>query len=120
MIRHRESVIPLITMDGKSVNNGKSFIILIGIAQMRAGLITERIIGEEELVIKALDDRTSTGIASGASILGDGRVVLILDPLYLMKKRMHDTEYKNHPPLSPLIKGGKGGYHASCIMDHTS
>ena len=120
VIRHRESVIPLITMDGKSVNNGKSFIILIGIAQMRAGLITERIIGEEELVIKALDDRTSTGIASGASILGDGRVVLILDPLYLMKKRMHDTEYKNHPPLSPLIKGGKGGYHASCIMDHTS
>ena len=34
--------------------------------------------GEEELVIKALDDQTfSTDLVSGASILGDGRVVLI-------------------------------------------
>ena len=37
-------------------------------------------IGEEELVIKALDDQTfSTDLVSGASILGDGRVVLILN-----------------------------------------
>jgi chemosensory pili system protein ChpA (sensor histidine kinase/response regulator) len=36
--------------------------------------------GEEELVIKALDDQTfSTDLVSGASILGDGRVVLILN-----------------------------------------
>jgi chemotaxis protein histidine kinase CheA len=36
--------------------------------------------GEEELVIKALDDQTiSTDLLSGASILGDGRVVLILN-----------------------------------------
>ena len=37
-------------------------------------------VGEEELVIKALDDHTfSTDLVSGASILGDGRVVLILN-----------------------------------------
>jgi chemotaxis protein histidine kinase CheA len=36
--------------------------------------------GEEELVIKALDDHTfQTDLVSGASILGDGRVVLILN-----------------------------------------
>jgi chemotaxis protein histidine kinase CheA len=36
--------------------------------------------GEEELVIKALDDHAvSTDLVSGASILGDGRVVLILN-----------------------------------------
>ena len=45
------------------------------------GLATEGSIeGEEELVIKALDDRTvETDLVSGASILGDGRVVLILN-----------------------------------------
>jgi len=35
---------------------------------------------EEELVIKALDDQTiATDLVSGASILGDGRVVLIMN-----------------------------------------
>ena len=36
--------------------------------------------GEEELVIKALDDQTvATDLISGASIMGDGRVVLIVN-----------------------------------------
>jgi chemotaxis protein histidine kinase CheA len=36
--------------------------------------------GEEELVIKSLDDETvATDLVSGASILGDGRVVLIMN-----------------------------------------
>jgi chemotaxis protein histidine kinase CheA len=44
------------------------------------GLIVDALEGEEELVIKALDDQTiSTDLVSGASILGDGRVVLILN-----------------------------------------
>ncbi len=43
-------------------------------------MIVDALEGEEELVIKALDDQTfSTDLVSGASILGDGRVVLILN-----------------------------------------
>jgi chemotaxis protein histidine kinase CheA len=43
-------------------------------------LIVDALEGEEELVIKALDDQTfSTDLVAGASILGDGRVVLILN-----------------------------------------
>ncbi len=86
VFRHKKGITPLISIDGAGVNNRKSFIILIGVAQMRAGLITEKIIGEEELVIKALDRRASTGLATGASILGNGKVVLILDPLFLIKR----------------------------------
>ncbi len=44
------------------------------------GLIVDALEGEEELVIKALDDQTiATDLVSGASILGDGRVVLIVN-----------------------------------------
>jgi chemotaxis protein histidine kinase CheA len=44
------------------------------------GLIVDSLEGEEELVIKALDDQTvATDLVSGASILGDGRVVLIMN-----------------------------------------
>jgi chemotaxis protein histidine kinase CheA len=43
-------------------------------------LIVDALEGEEELVIKALDDQTfSTDLVSGASILGNGHVVLILN-----------------------------------------
>lgn len=86
VFRHRNSIVPLISIDGEYLCNGKSFIIFIGVGHLRAGIITEKIIGEEELVIKALDERASTSIASGASILGNGSVVLILDPLSLIRK----------------------------------
>jgi two-component system chemotaxis sensor kinase CheA len=86
VLRHRDGIVPLLSIDGAAINNSKIYVILIGVANMKAGLITERIIGEEELVIKALDDKASTGLVAGASILGNGRVVLILDPLYLIKR----------------------------------
>jgi len=86
VVRNRDRVVPVIAIDGEPSLNGKSFIIFLGVAQMRAGLLADKILGEEELVIKALDGRSSTGIASGASILGNGSVVLILDPLSLIKR----------------------------------
>ena len=43
--------------------------------------------GEEELVIKTLDDQTvATDLVSGASILGDGRVVLIMNLAAIMER----------------------------------
>jgi two-component system, chemotaxis family, sensor kinase CheA len=42
--------------------------------------VIDRVVGEEELVIKALDDLAiDTDLVSGASVLGDGTVVLILN-----------------------------------------
>jgi two-component system, chemotaxis family, sensor kinase CheA len=58
----------------------KLFVLVILVAERKYGLIVDALEGEEELVIKALDDETfSTDLVSGASILGDGRVVLILN-----------------------------------------
>ncbi len=48
--------------------------------EKKFGLIVDQLEGEEELVIKALDDHAiSTDLVSGASIMGDGRVVMILN-----------------------------------------
>lgn len=84
-LRHSDGIVPLISIAGSGIKEGKAFVILIHVAKMKAGLIAHKIIGEEELVIKPLDDRASTGLAIGASILGNGRVILILDPLFLIK-----------------------------------
>lgn len=58
----------------------KMFVVVIGAGERKFGIVVDGLLGEEELVIKALDDRfTASDIVSGASILGDGTVVLILN-----------------------------------------
>jgi two-component system, chemotaxis family, sensor kinase CheA len=56
------------------------FVVVIGTGSRRFGLAVDSLVGEEELVIKALEDKLVTSpLVSGASILGDGTVVLILN-----------------------------------------
>ena len=81
----RDQVLTLIRM-GQLVHRGplpvnnKIFVVVVTIAERKFGLIVDRLVGEEELVIKALDDHiAATEFVSGASILGDGSVVLILN-----------------------------------------
>jgi two-component system chemotaxis sensor kinase CheA len=52
----------------------------VGEAGQEVGLAVDRVIGEEEVVIKSIAENFANvpGIA-GASILGDGRISLILD-----------------------------------------
>jgi len=60
--------------------HGKIFVLVTNLGERKLGLLVDQLEGEEELVIKALDDHTlETDLVSGASILGDGRVVLILN-----------------------------------------
>jgi two-component system chemotaxis sensor kinase CheA len=61
-------------------NKKTSFVIVIGAAEKRFGLVVDALVGEEELVIKPLpSDIVASDLVSGASILGDGTVVLILN-----------------------------------------
>jgi two-component system, chemotaxis family, sensor kinase CheA len=81
----REEVLTLVRLDKLSSNYGqraarKLFVIVIRLAERKFGLVVDKLVGEEELVIKALSDRlVATELVSGASILGDGTVVLILN-----------------------------------------
>jgi len=83
VLQLRNQVLPLLRL-GRPAPEGdrktKLFVLVITVAEKKYGLIVDSLEGEEELVIKALDDQTfSTDLVSGASILGDGRVVLILN-----------------------------------------
>jgi two-component system, chemotaxis family, sensor kinase CheA len=81
----REQVLTLIRLDqlesGTVGGRAKRlFVIIIGNGTRRFGLVVDSLAGEEELVVKALEDGlVSSPLVSGASILGDGRVVLILN-----------------------------------------
>jgi two-component system chemotaxis sensor kinase CheA len=61
-------------------------LVILGDAGREIGLVVDRLIGEEDIVVKSMADnfRNINGLA-GASILGDGRVSLILDPIALVE-----------------------------------
>ena len=82
VLQIREEVVPLIRlsrMHPGGEHKQKLFVIVVSLGDRKCGLVVDRLIGEQELVIKALDESmVSSELVSGASILGDGRVVLIL------------------------------------------
>jgi two-component system chemotaxis sensor kinase CheA len=88
VLRLREQILTLVRLNQLSrlhaidsqPQKKKSFVIVIGAAEKRFGLVVDQLVGEEELVIKALPGEIiSSDLVSGASILGDGTVVLILN-----------------------------------------
>ena len=63
-----------------SRSNTKAFVVVVSIGNRRVGLMVDELRGQEEVVIKPLPDylQDNNGF-SGATILGDGRISLILD-----------------------------------------
>lgn len=62
-------------------------VVVIGYGENRIGLIVDQLVSKMEIMIKALGDYLGDidGI-SGATILGDGRVALVIDPISLIAK----------------------------------
>ena len=83
VIRLRDEILTLVHLRGlakQPAAEKKMFIVVVALGDRKFGLVVDRLVGEEELVIKALDDHlVATELVSGASILGDGTVVLILN-----------------------------------------
>ncbi len=99
MITLRDSVLPItrlkeiFRLEEKQLNKSlafhnemeeeltnKFFVVIVGLAEQRLGLIVDRLITQQEVVIKSLGNllKNVKGVA-GATILGNGRVALILD-----------------------------------------
>ncbi len=88
VIQLRDSVLPLLflprvlrdTQDWTPSDDAGSNVVVVGLADSRLGLVVDDLIGQEEVVIKALGKLFGNieGLA-GATILGDGRVRLIVD-----------------------------------------
>lgn len=81
----RDQVLTLVRLERlesqlERARGNRVFVIVISSGTRKFGLAVDSLMGEEELVIKALEDRLVTSpLVSGASILGDGTVVLILN-----------------------------------------
>ncbi|MGM0622949.1 MAG: hybrid sensor histidine kinase/response regulator [Campylobacterota bacterium] len=91
VLRLRNEVLPLVHIADiydvdRTYDTGEhAYVVIIGLAEKKLGLIVDELIGQEEIVIKSLGEyiKGIDGIA-GATIRGDGRVTLIADVGALM------------------------------------
>ena len=91
-LRVRERIVPLLHLSslfGAGAPGREEYLVIVGRGEKRLGLTVDRLLGQQDVVIKALDavvSESAVGVA-GATILGDGRVVLILDVASLFEGR---------------------------------
>ena len=64
----------------KSEETQNLIVVIIQKGDKKAGLVVDQLIGQQEIVIKSLGKHLNNNkLLSGATILGDGEVALILD-----------------------------------------
>ncbi len=86
VIKLRNVVIPLVDLQSNLYKDEEheeiiwQYVVIVGIAERRFGLKVDKLIGQEEIVIKSLGKYLGNikGIA-GSTIMGDGSVVMIAD-----------------------------------------
>jgi two-component system chemotaxis sensor kinase CheA len=85
VISLRGETLPLVRLDKvfglpKAEEGEYLYVVVVGLAERRLGMVVGRLIGQQEIVIKSIGDKLKNvpGIA-GATELGDNEVVLVLD-----------------------------------------
>jgi two-component system, chemotaxis family, sensor kinase CheA len=131
-INHREaiqlrgSVLPLVSLrtvfgvegeatDEPDLDIGEDIRLVVAVQTNNArqvGLIVDALVGEQEIVIKPLG-RLVGDVAglSGAAILGDGSVALILDVAALLARAIRDNTTLARQPLATRTSKTKGATH---------
>jgi two-component system chemotaxis sensor kinase CheA len=82
-------------------NKDTHYIVVVGSADKKIGLMVDQLIGEEDVVIKPLKDKyTSVQGVAGATILGDGQVSLILDINQILEMCFNKERYAREMKVS--------------------
>jgi two-component system chemotaxis sensor kinase CheA len=83
VIQLRNQTLPLLRLNQQASERAPAqrfFVVVFSAVERKFGLVVDSLIGEEDLVVKALDQQlAASDLFSGASILGDGTVVLVLN-----------------------------------------
>ncbi|HEY6874371.1 MAG TPA: chemotaxis protein CheA [Geobacteraceae bacterium] len=92
IINLRDRLLPVFRLDrlfslGHAAVRDTEYLVVVGSGEKRGGIVIDRLLGQREIVIKGIDDYLGElpGIAGG-TILGDGKVSLVLDIVSLLEK----------------------------------
>ncbi len=89
VLRLRDSVLPLVdgaeAFGAAGAGDGR-FVVVLAAADRRVGLVVSGLIGQQEIVVKRLDEVSDgDGLVSGATVREDGGVSLIVDVARLVR-----------------------------------
>ncbi len=98
-------------------NSEHAYVVVLGLAESKIGLIVDTLIGQEEIVIKSLGEylKGIEGIA-GATIRGDGGVTLIVDVAALMQMAKSVKSTVGDEGSSTKKLGAKNSASDYCVM----
>ncbi|GAA2898890.1 ATPase [Actinoplanes cyaneus] len=111
--RLRGKLLPLVRLDralGFEVGGDQGVYIMVLQADgRRFGLVVDRVLNTEEVVVKALNSRLKDiGMYAGATILGDGKVGLILDVSSLARRSHLAVDSERESVVEKRAQGGGG------------
>ena len=115
ILSFRGGALPLLRLANlfalEDTGDGRRHVLVVGSGGNRAALVVDRVLGLREVVVRALTDPLvkSPGLA-GATELGDGRVVLILDVAGLLRAARQVGQTKlSHLPGSASRRDRRTG-----------
>ena len=100
VLRLRNKLLPLVQLGPtlqleEAKNEDPTFVMVIQVGERRYGLVVNDVLDTEEIVVKPLATvLRDVDVFSGATILGDGSVVLILDPNAMSERAGNMLEEK--------------------------
>ncbi len=99
--------------------NEHIYVVIIGLADTKLGLVVDGLVGQEEIVIKSMGDylKGIDGIA-GATIRGDGRVTLITDVAAMIKLASEtNVDLTQEEKKEEVVKNSPSDYHILVVDD---
>ncbi|MBI5103151.1 MAG: chemotaxis protein CheA [Nitrospirae bacterium] len=91
----RDRVISILSLNeifsAEGGDDTKKIALILTMGDRKVGLLVDRVLGQQQIVMKNVEGNVAkSDLVAGASILGNGRVVLILDAPSIMKKAVAD------------------------------
>ncbi|NEU14015.1 hybrid sensor histidine kinase/response regulator [Methylobacterium sp. BTF04] len=133
VLRLRERLLPIVTLTGvlgheQAIDAADSgFVVVAQVGRQRFGILVDEVFHTEEIVVKPMSSKLRhLPLFAGNTILGDGAVVLIVDPNGIAQQVSHgsqsggvpveaeaeETEAADAKATLLVFKGGAGSYKA--------
>lgn len=100
---HLQELLEMAIPPGPALETGLETVLVAEVGESRVGILVDEVIGQQEIAIKSLD-RLLKGIRgfSGATILGSGKIALILDVNSLIEDLKERRFQEEHQGIIPL------------------
>jgi len=130
LLRLRDTLLPVVQLrevlglEPAELNTGANVdIAVLQIDRVTFGLVVDQIVDTEEIVVKPLSPHLNNlGVFSGTTILGDGRVALILDAAGVARGSglfRHKQREQRVPTARPTRRGGDAETVLGCMVGST-